>query len=184
MKNVSPRVERIIRAMLDTFKPRKPGFDPPIEDEIIRVADDFLGGLVVHMKVLMPLGLLMLEYAPYILMFPEFKSFSQLSPDKREQYLMGWAESAIPLRRDLIKGFKAIVLTGYYTNPVVLAHIGVDIEAHLKCINVQDIDTPPTVPCSEESAKYFTDLEKKGEWGPSGGLPGNQTKYLSPKELK
>jgi len=184
MKNVSSGVERIIRALLDTLKPRKPGFDPLIEDDIIRMADAFLGGLPVHMKILMPLGLRLLNYATLILMFPTWRTFCRMSREKREKYIMGWAESSIPLRRDLIKGFKAIVLTGFYTHPIVLAHLGMDLEAHLKRINVQDINTPPTVACSEEAARYFTELEKKGEWGPSGGLPGHQIKYLSPKEVK
>ena len=73
------RVERIIRALAETIKPRKPDFDPPIEDDILKVADDFIGALPAHMKILMPLGLHMLNVASLIFMFPKFKTFEGMS---------------------------------------------------------------------------------------------------------
>jgi len=181
-KNCGRGTERIIRALISALKPRKPEFDAPIEEEIFKVADEFLGHLPVHMKVLLPLGLYLLEYGALIL-GPSLKPFSWMSAEKKEKYLKSWTESKIPLRRDLIKGFKAIALTGYYTHPIVLAHLGMDLEAHLKRVNVGSMDSPPSVACSEEAANYFTELDRRGEWGPSGGLPGRQHKYLSPQEL-
>jgi len=126
----------------------------------------------------------MLEYASIIFMFPEFATFSKLSHDQREKYIMGWMESGIALRRDLIKGFKAIVMTGYYAHPIVLEHLGYNLEEHLKRINVQDIDTPPTVPCSKEAAEYFSNLEKEGKWDTHERLPGNCKKYFGLQEDK
>ena len=93
-------------------------------------------------------------------------------------------ESSIPVRRDLIKGFKAIVMTGYYAHPLVLEHLGYDLEAHLKKINVADIETPPPVPCSEEAAKYFSEMEKACTWDVEDRLPGNCKKYFGFREDK
>jgi hypothetical protein len=182
MKNVSPGVERIIRALSETIKPRKPGFDPAIDDYILEVADAFIGALPSHMKILMPLGLRLLNLAALVFMFPKFRTFVGLSPEDREKYVLGWMESSIALRRDLIKGFKAIVMTGYYAHPEVMAHIGYNLEEHLKRINVQDIETPPQVPCSEEAARYFSELEKKNAWGTTDGLPGSCKRYFKDRK--
>jgi hypothetical protein len=184
MKNVSPRVERIIRALSETIKPRKPGFDPPIEEDILKVGDLFLGALPSHMKVLMPLGLYMLEFATFIFCFPTIRPFSSLSPEKREKYILGWMESKAALRRDLIKGFKAIVMTGYYAHPIVMDHLGYDLEAHLKRVNVGDIDSPPPVPCSKEAAEYFSAMEKDCKWDTSDRLPGSCKRYFGLQEDK
>ena len=181
-KNCGVGTERIIRALISALKPRKPEFDPGIEEDMFKVADEFLGHLPGHMKILLPLGLYLLEYGALIL-GPSLKPFSWMSAEKKEKYLSSWVESKIALRRDLIKGFKAIALTGYYTHPMVLAHLGMDLDAHLRRVNVGSMDSPPSVACSEEAANYFTELDRKGEWGPAGGLPGSQHKYLSPKEL-
>ena len=178
MKNVSPRVERIIRALAETMKPRKPDFDPPIDDDMLKVADHFLGALPSHMKVLMPMGLRLLEYATLIFMFPTLKFFSAMSKEQREKYIRGWMESSVPLRRDLIKGFKAIVMTGYYAHPIVCEHLGYHLEEHLKRINVADLETPPPVPCNAEAAAYFSKIEKDGTWGTVEGLPGTCKKYF------
>lgn len=175
-KNFSRGTERIIRALIETLKPRKPGFDPQIEDELLKVADDFIGALPSHMKILFPLGLRLLEYGTLIFV-PSPIPFSRMSLASREKYIRGWMESKIALRRDLIKGMKAIAMTGYYAHPEVMKHIGYNLEEHLKRINVVDLNTPPAVPCDAEASQYFKELEKSGKWGPVDGLPGKAKKY-------
>ena len=175
-KNLSGGMERIIKALIATLKPRKPEFDPPAEEQMLSVADDFIGALPSHMKYLFPLGLYLLEYGTLIFAFNPVP-FSRMSAESRDKYMRGWMESKIPLRRDLIKGMKAIAMTGYYANPEVMKHIGYDLEAHLKKVNVADINTPPSVACSKEAAEYFRGLLESGKWGPAEGLPGRAKKY-------
>jgi len=175
-KNLSRGTERIIRALIETLKPRKPDFDPPAEEFMLQVADDFIGALPSHMKLLFPLGLRLLEFGT-IIFAPSIIPFSRMSLLKREKYVRGWMESKISLRRDLIKGMKAIAMTGYYAHPEVMKHIGYNLEDHLKKINVVDLNTAPVVPCNQEACDYFKELEKSGKWGPAEGLPGRAKKY-------
>ncbi len=180
-QNLSRGTERIIKALIETLKPRKPGFDPAAEEFMLQVADDFLGALPSHMKILFPLGLRLLEYGTLIFAFSPIP-FSRMSLSKREQYIKGWMDSKIPLRRDLIKGMKAIALTGYYAFPEVMNHIGYNLEEHLKRINVVDLNTPPAVACDAEAAKYFREMDKLGKWGIVDGLPGKAKKYFEERE--
>jgi len=175
-KNFSRGTERIIKALIETLKPRKPGFDPPAEEQMLKVADDFIGALPSHMKILFPLGLRLLEYGTLIFV-PSPIPFSRMSLESRDKYIKGWIESKISLRRDLIKGMKAIAMTGYYAHPEVMKHIGYNLIDHLNKINVVDLNTPPAVPCDEEACNYFRELEKTGKWGPAEGLPGRAKKY-------
>ena len=167
-KNLSSRTARIVRALIEVLKPRKPGFDPPIEDEMLEVVDDFISHLPSHMKLLLPLGLYLLEYGTLIFV-PSLKPFSKMSLEKREKYMLSWTESKMALRRDLIKGIKAICMTGFYAHPEIMKHIGYDLEEHLKRINVTE---EPTVACNEEACAYFKKLEEEGRWGPAAGEPG------------
>ena len=176
-KNCGRGTERIIRALISALKPRKPDFDPKIEDYMFGIADEFLGNLPLHMKILFPIGLRLLEYGTILFMFSP-KPFSWLSQEQKERYIKSWIESKIPLKRDLIKGFKAICLTGYYSHPEVTKHIGYNLEEHLKRINVVGLNEPPKVACDEEACAYFKELERTGQWGTTEGLPGKARKYF------
>jgi len=175
-RNMSRCTARILRALIQTLKPRKPDFDPPIEDYLMEIADNFMAALPSHMKILLPLGLYLLEFGT-IIFVPTVVPFSKLSLEKRDKYLKGWSESKIPLRRDLIKGLKAICMIGYYAHPEVMKHIGYNLDQHLRKINVAGIDQPPSVACSEEAAQYFRNLDKEGKWGTTDGLPGKAREY-------
>ena len=167
-KNLSPRTAQIVRALIEVLKPRKPGFDPPIDEEILKVADNFIGHLPSHMKFLLPLGLYLLEFGTLIFV-PTFRRFSRMPLEEREKYILSWTESKIALRRDLIKGIKAICMTGFYAHPAIMQSIGYELEEHLKKINVSE---EPTVPCNQEAYEYFKKLEETGTWGPTVGEPG------------
>ena len=150
-QHLSPRVRRIVRALIEAVKPRKPGFDPPVEEEMLEFADTFYSYFPWHMKVGLPLGLYLLEFGPLIFQ-GSLLPFSRMKLDDRDRYLQGWVDSKIGLRRDLVKGMKALCLPAYYSNPEVMAHIGFDLEAHLRKVNGVG---QPSEPASAEACAFF-----------------------------
>lgn len=153
-QNLSPGVRRIVRALIEVVKPRKPGFDPPVEEEMLEFADTFYGYFPWHMKVGLPLGLYLLEFGPIIFQ-GTFSRFSRLSLEARDLHLQDWVNSKLGLRRDLVKGMKALCLPAYYSNPEVMAHIGYDLEAHLRKVNGVG---QPAEPASAEACEFFRKL--------------------------
>lgn len=164
-KNLGPKAEEILKALIKVVKPRKQGFDLPLEDYILNFVDEFVAYLPAHMKLLFPVGLYLLEFAT-IIFHKTIKPFTALPPEEQEKYIRGWTESKIPLRRDLIKGVKGLCAAGFYAHPDVQAHIGYDIEAHLKRVNEEG------KPANPQAYEYFKKLEEQGTWGPADGRPG------------
>src|SRR4030042_1544227 len=101
---------------------------------MLEFADTFYGYFPWHMKVGLPLGRYLLEFGPLIFQ-GSLLPFSRMKLENRDRYLQGWVDSKIGLRRDLVKGMKALCLPAYYSNPEVMAHIGFDLEAHLRKVN-------------------------------------------------
>lgn len=146
-----PRHSRkILRALIEVVKPAREGFDLPLEDFMVESMDEFYSYFPFHMKVGFPLGLLLLEYGTFIFMGRPSR-FSRMSMKDREEYVRGWVNSGMALRRDLIKGVKGICLMAYYSHPEVMAHIGYDLEEHLKRVNDDE-------PCDPEAVRFFRDL--------------------------
>jgi hypothetical protein len=160
-QNLSRLSQRTVRALIEVAKPRRPDFDLPLEDEMLEFLDGFVKYFPPHMKILFPLGLLLLEYGTFIFM-GRLKPFSKLPLEEREKYVQGWVESKIPLRRDLIKGVKGLCVASFYSNHQVMDHIGYDIEDHLRKVNGVD---GPARPANIEARDYFKKLHERGEWG-------------------
>lgn len=141
---------RILRALIEVVKPKKPGFDLPIEEYMLDFLDNFYSYFPWHMKLGFPAGLYLLEYGAFIFQ-PGIRPFSGMGPDGREKYVRGWINSGISLRRDLIKGVKGVCLTAYYSHPEVMAHIGYDLAEHLERVNRGE-------PCDAEAVEFFRGL--------------------------
>jgi len=139
--------KKIVRALIEVVKPKKPGFDLPLEDEMVEFLDKFYAFFPFHMKLGFPAGLLLLEYGTFIFAF-KLRPFSRLSLAERKRYVEGWVDSSISLRRDLIKGVKGVCLTAFYAQPAVMAHIGYDLAAHLDRVNKGEA-------CDPEATAYF-----------------------------
>jgi hypothetical protein len=128
------KARQILRALIDVVKPKKPGFDPPIEDHMVNFLDNFYSYFPWHLKLGFPMGLYLLEYGTLIF-HGSIRPFSKLSIPEREAYVKGWINSSMMLRRDLIKGVKGVCLTAFYSHPEVMAHIGYDLAAHLERVH-------------------------------------------------
>lgn len=148
--NLSERFRKILRKLMEVIKPRKPGFDLPIEDKLVDMVDGFYGYFPLHLKIGFPLGLLLLEYGTYIFNGLR-KPFTKLDAAQAEQYIKSWINSKMLIRRDLIKGVKGIALTMFYSQPEAMAHIGYDIEAHLKRVNSGE-------PANPVAFEYFKNM--------------------------
>ncbi len=141
---------RAARALIEVVKPKKPGFDPPIEEYMLDFLDEFYSNFPLHLKIGFPVGLYLLEYGTFIFHgWP--RSFTKLGATRREEYVKGWIVSRLAIRRDLIKGVKGICLTAYYSHPEVMAHIGYDLAGHLAAVNRGE-------PCDAEACDYFREL--------------------------
>ena len=144
------RARRVARALIEVVKPKKPGFDPPLEDYMLDFLDDFYSNFPLHLKIGFPLGLYLMEYGTFIFhAWP--KPFTKLSPGERVAYVKGWIVSRLSIRRDLVKGVKGICLTAYYSHPEVMKHIGYDLPGHLAAVNRGE-------PCDMEACDYFREL--------------------------
>ena len=141
------RARRILRSLIEVVKPRKPGFDPPLEEHMLDFLDDYYSYFPFEMKLLFPMGIYLLEYGTFIFA-GKIRPFSKLSLEEREKYVQGWVTSSIPIRRDLIKGVKGVCLTGFYAHPDMMKHIGYDLPAHIERVNSGE-------PCDPEAVKYF-----------------------------
>lgn len=159
----------VARALIEVVKPRSDDFDLPIEDEILETLDNFINYFPIHMKYLFPVGLLLLQYGTWIF-HGTIKTFTRLPLEERDRYVNGWVTSKISLRRDLVKGVKALCLTTFYSNPEVMAHVGYDIENHLAKVNGWG---QPAEPASQEACQYFRKLGYDNNSGiPLPGLDG------------
>ncbi len=150
-----------IKALIEVAKPRKPGFDLPLEDSMFDSLDGFYRYFPFYLKIGFPLGLMLLEFGTFIFM-GRLKRFSRMPIEERELYVRSWVESRLPLRRDLIKGVKAICVASFYSNREALLHIGYDLDDHLNKVN--GIGGPPQ-PAYQEAYEYFRGLEERGLWG-------------------
>ncbi len=149
--NLPLGTRNVAKALIEVVKPRSETFNPPIEEEMLNTVDDFVNYFPVHMKYLFPLGLLLMQYGTWIF-HGTIKTFTSLPLEERDRYVSGWVTSRISIRRDLIKGVKALCMTSFYSNPEVMAHIGFDIEDHMNKVNGD-----PQQPASEEACKFFRD---------------------------
>ena len=148
--HLPPKAKKIVRALIEVVKPRKPGFDLPLEDAMVEFLDNFYSYFPFHLRIGFPAGLYLLEYATVIFAF-KLRPFSRLSLDERRDYVEGWMNSSISLRRDLIKGVKGVCLTAFYSQPAVMEHIGFNLQEHLDRVNRGE-------PCDAEAVKFFRGL--------------------------
>jgi hypothetical protein len=101
-------VTRILRAVIATIRPPDFLFDAEIDPAVLRTALSFVPYLPAPMRVGLPLGLLMIEYAP--LAFGEGpRRFSRMDGERAARYLARWERTIGPLAL-LFTGLRALVL--------------------------------------------------------------------------
>ena len=129
--NLSESAMKVLSALIEVVAPRSDDFNPDLTDHIKKFIDTFVGYFPIHMKLLFPLGLYLLEFGSYIFT-RQFKRFSKMDLSERENYMLDWTNSKIQLRRELIRGVRGLVMVAFYSHPIVMDRIGYTLEDHIK----------------------------------------------------
>lgn len=129
-QRLSNGARRTLRAMFDVLIPR--GVDVPNRDQrLIAFVEGFLPYMPPILAKLFPLGLWLFQWGT-VLFGASLLPFSMLKPEAQRRYVFSWQKSGWPLRRQLIKGLKALVMMGYYEQPEVRQALGYEPDAYTK----------------------------------------------------
>jgi hypothetical protein len=130
MKILSERRRRILRAVLESLRPKGSPIDAKVDtDGLLSVFEDYFRHMDPTLQRAFPLMLDLFEYSTFILA-GRSRPFSRLSPREQEAYLRDWHESPSSLRRDFLKAIKALFCLSYYADAGVLKAIGYEHQAY------------------------------------------------------
>ncbi len=121
---------RVLRALAEVVLPD--GNDAPTipNERVVDFVDSFVPFMPRLLRLLFPVGLMMLELGAFVLA-PSLLPFSSMSLARRRRYIDGWIHARWRLRRDLIKAVKGLCLFAYYSDARVAARLGYAVEAHV-----------------------------------------------------
>lgn len=127
---------RVVRALAEVVLPD--GDDAPKlpVDEVVAFADSFVPHMPRFLRLLFPVGLMMLELGAFFL-GPSLVPFSSMSLARRRRYVDGWVHARWRLRRDLIKAVKGLCLLAYYSDARVCARLGYTVETHVADVSAE-----------------------------------------------
>ncbi|MGZ3443365.1 MAG: hypothetical protein ACXVDD_27780 [Polyangia bacterium] len=127
---------RIVRALAEVVLPH--GADVPTlpTSDVVAFVDGFVPHMPRLLRLLFPVGLLMLELGAFFLA-PSLVPFSSMSLARRRRYVDGWVHARWRLRRDLIKAVKGLCLFAYYSDARVGARLGYAVEAHVADVSAE-----------------------------------------------
>lgn len=117
------RARETMSALIEVVMPRGGIYHHDLRAEMLAYVEDSLVFLPPDLRTLFPVGLLLLEYGTLPLM-GSLTPFSRMTLEHREHYIEGWVNSRIGLRRDLIKGVKALAVMAYFEHPAVKEQLG------------------------------------------------------------
>jgi len=120
----------ILKALVSTLVPRHESF-PPVDEDATRYVEKSMKHFPFYLRVSMIFGLYFLQFSPLFLGF-YFRPFTKMTPEQKERYIATWAKSRFSLRRDMIRGIRALCMIGAYSNPDILSHIGFTIDEHIR----------------------------------------------------
>lgn len=127
---------RVIRALAEVVQPvgnNAPAL--PLED-YVRFVDSYVPHMPRLLRLLFPVGLMMLELGAFFL-GPSLVPFSSMSLTRRSRYVDGWVHARWGLRRDLIKAVKGLCLLAYYSDTRVGARLGYAVEEHVALVSAE-----------------------------------------------
>ncbi|HZS38580.1 MAG TPA: hypothetical protein VFF06_17210 [Polyangia bacterium] len=127
---------RVVRALAEVVKPFGDGAPTVDTEEIVEFVDDYVRHMPRLLRVLFPVGLMMLELGAFVL-GPSLVPFSAMSAARRLRYVQSWVDAGWRLRRDLIKAVKGLVLIKYYSDPRVTAYLGYTVEEHVALVKAE-----------------------------------------------
>lgn len=121
---------RIVRALAEVVLPDSADAPQVPSARVVDFVDGFVPHLPRLLRLLFPVGLLMLELGAFMLA-PSLVPFSSMSLARRRRYVDGWVHARWQLRRDLIKAVKGLCLMAYYSDTRVAERLGYAVEAHV-----------------------------------------------------
>jgi hypothetical protein len=127
---------RVVRALAEVVLPE--GADAPTlpTSEVVAFVDGFVPHMPRLLRLLFPVGLMMLELGAFFL-GPSLTLFSAMSLPRRRRYVDGWVHARWRLRRDLIKAVKGLCLFAYYSDARVAARLGFAVESHVADVSAE-----------------------------------------------
>jgi hypothetical protein len=135
-RNLGPWSRRVVRALAEVVLPFGEGAPTVDAEEIVEFVDAYVHHLPRLLRLLFPVGLMMLELGAFVL-GPSLVPFSAMSRGRRLRYVQSWIDASWRLRRDLIKAVKGLVLIKYYSDPRVQAYLGYRPEEHVALVSAE-----------------------------------------------
>jgi hypothetical protein len=127
---------RIVRALAEVVLPVGGEAPPMPVGEVVDFVDSFVPHMPRLLRLLFPVGLMMLELGAFLL-GPSLTPFSAMSLARRRRYVDGWVRARWRLRRDLIKAVKGLCLLAYYSDARVGARLGYTVEEHVADVSAE-----------------------------------------------
>ena len=125
-----------MRALAEVVQPIGPNAPALPLDDYVRFIDDYVPHMPRLLKLLFPVGLMLLELGAFLL-GPSLVPFSSMSLQRRSRYVDSWVHARWGLRRDLIKAVKGLCLLAYYSDPRVGARLGYAVEEHVALVSAE-----------------------------------------------
>ncbi|HEX4457468.1 MAG TPA: hypothetical protein VIA18_05840 [Polyangia bacterium] len=135
-RTLGPWSRRVVRALAEVVQPIGANAPSLPLDDYVRFIDDYVPHMPRLLKLLFPVGLMLLELGAFLL-GPSLVPFSSMSLARRARYVDSWVHARWGLRRDLIKAVKGLCLLAYYSDPRVGALLGYTVEEHVALVSAE-----------------------------------------------
>lgn len=129
---LSRGARRTLAALTLTVCPPAPVV-PDLTGRVAAFAVSYLPYLPPLTRRLFPVGLWLFEWSTILFGFA-LRPFSRLGAEARARYFASWQRSRFPLKRQLAKGMKAVVLFAYFDLPEVKSHLGYEPNAFVEAL--------------------------------------------------
>ncbi|HIF63951.1 MAG TPA: hypothetical protein EYG16_04670 [Deltaproteobacteria bacterium] len=122
--------DRVLLAVIDALCPHEEPFDFDATSDVLSEVKSFLPFLPGALRLGLPAGLALLEFAGTVLP-PRGSSrgrFTSADRDSRRNSLQAWLEAG-GVREAMVAGLKALSLLCFYQHPSAQASLGIDWQA-------------------------------------------------------
>ncbi len=97
----------------------------PDQVDVGRNCDALVASLDAELRAQLRSALRVFEHGTYLFDLRR-KRFTSLPPDQQQQYLAGWMNSTLGVRRTVFRVLKALVVAGFYQEPRTWPAVGYD----------------------------------------------------------